>query len=46
MFKSKQGEAIGRTGMMEVNVKIENQNPVEVAISGNAVIVFHSEITI
>lgn len=45
-FKSKQGEAIGRTGIIEVNVKIENQNPVEVAISGNAVIVFHTEIII
>lgn len=45
-FKSKQGEAIGRTGIIEVNVKIENQNPVEVAISGNAVILFRTEITI
>jgi PhzF family phenazine biosynthesis protein len=45
-FKAKQGEAIGRTGIIEVNVKIENQNPVEVAISGEAVIVFNSEISI
>ena len=45
-FKAKQGEAIGRTGIIEVSVKIEDQNPVEVAISGNAVIVFHSELII
>lgn len=45
-FKAKQGEAIGRTGIIEVSVKIENQNPVEVAISGEAVIVFHTKITI
>lgn len=45
-FKAKQGEAIGRTGIIEVSVKIEDQNPVVVAISGEAVIVFHTEITI
>jgi PhzF family phenazine biosynthesis protein len=46
MFKAKQGEAIGRTGSIEINVKIENQEPAEVAISGDAVIVFQTEITI
>jgi PhzF family phenazine biosynthesis protein len=45
-FKAKQGEAIGRTGIIEINIKIENQEPTEVAISGDAVIVFQSEITI
>jgi PhzF family phenazine biosynthesis protein len=45
-FKAKQGEAIGRSGVIEVNVKIDHQKPVEVAISGNAVIVFYTELTI
>ena len=45
-FMAKQGEAIGRTGIIEINVKIENQEPAEVAILGDAVIVFQSEITI
>lgn len=45
-FKAKQGEAIGRTGIIDVEVKIENDEPVEVRISGNAVIVFKAEITL
>lgn len=45
-FKAKQGEAIGRTGIIEVEVIIENDEPIEVKISGNAVIVFQSEIII
>ncbi len=44
-FKAKQGEAIGRSGIIDVEVKIENEEPVEVKISGNAVIVFQTEIT-
>ena len=45
-FKAKQGEAINRQGIIEVEVKIENKEPVEVKVSGSAVIVFQSEITI
>lgn len=43
-FKAKQGEAINRTGIIEVDVKIEDKEPVEVKVSGNAVIIFKSEL--
>lgn len=43
-FKAKQGEAINRTGIIEVEVKIENKEPIEVRVSGNGVIVFKSEL--
>ena len=43
-FKSKQGEAIKRSGIIEVVVKIEDKEPVEVKVSGNAVIIFKSEL--
>ena len=43
-FKAKKGEAIRRTGTVDVNVKILNGKPIEVKISGNAVIVFKTEI--
>lgn len=43
-FKAKQGEAIKRPGTIEVEVKIENNEPEEVKVSGNAVIVFKSEL--
>jgi PhzF family phenazine biosynthesis protein len=43
-FKAKQGEAIKRPGIIEVEVKIEDGEPVEVKVSGNAVIVFKSEL--
>lgn len=43
-FKVKQGEAINRAGIIEVEVKVENKEPVEVKISGNAVITFTSEL--
>lgn len=42
-FKAKQGEAINRPGIIEVEVKIKDKEPVEVKISGNAVIIFKSE---
>lgn len=45
-FKAKQGEAIERAGIIDVEVKIENEEPVEVKISGNAIIAFQSEITL
>lgn len=44
LFKAKQGEAIKRSGIIEVQVIIENNEPVEVKISGNAVIVFKAEL--
>lgn len=43
-FKAKQGEAINRPGIIEVEVKIEDNEPVEVKVSGNAVIIFKSEL--
>lgn len=46
LFKAKQGEAIKRPGIIEVEVIIENNEPVEVKISGNAVIVFKSELSL
>ncbi|WP_053957488.1 PhzF family isomerase [Inediibacterium massiliense] len=45
-FKVKQGEAIKRPGIIEVEVKIENKEPVEVKIAGNAVIIFRSELSL
>lgn len=45
-FKAKQGEAIKRAGIIEVEVKIENEEPVEVKVSGNAVIAFKSELSL
>jgi len=46
IFKAVQGEAINRAGTIEVEVRIEENEPVEVKISGSAVIVFQSEIII
>ncbi|ALB45350.1 PhzF family isomerase [Clostridium beijerinckii] len=43
-FKAKQGEAINRPGIIEVEVKIEDNEPVEAKVSGNAVIIFKSEL--
>lgn len=43
-FKAKQGEAIKRPGIIEVDVKIEDKEPVEVKVSGNAVIIYKSEL--
>ena len=43
-FQAVQGEAIGRAGTMEVQVKIKNNQPEEVRIVGNAVIVFSTEL--
>jgi PhzF family phenazine biosynthesis protein len=45
-FKAKQGEAIKRPGIIEVEVKIENKEPIQVKISGNAVIIFKSELSL
>lgn len=45
-FKAKQGEAINRPGIIDVEVNIENKEPIEVKISGNAIIAFKSEISL
>jgi PhzF family phenazine biosynthesis protein len=39
-FEAVQGEAIGRPGRMKVSVKVENGEPMEVKIAGDAVIAF------
>lgn len=44
IFLSKQGEAIGRTGIVEVTVKIKNGKPIQTQVSGEAVIVFKTEV--
>ncbi|WP_271814042.1 PhzF family isomerase [Clostridium beijerinckii] len=43
-FKAKQGEAINRPGIIEVEVKVEDNEPIEAKVSGNAVIIFKSEL--
>lgn len=45
-FTAIQGEAIGRTGQMEVCVRVEGGNPVEVSVTGYAVIVFSTTLTL
>lgn len=45
-FKALQGEAIHRQGTINVLVKIKDKEPEEVMISGNAIIVFQSELFI
>lgn len=45
-FRGEQGAAIGRSGIVEVQVKIENGEPVEVQVGGRAVIVFQTEIEV
>lgn len=45
-FKAKQGEAMKRPGIIEVEVKIEDKEPVEVKVLGNAVIIFKSELSL
>ncbi|WP_346871357.1 PhzF family isomerase [Clostridium sp. UBA5119] len=45
-FKAKQGEAIKRPGIIEVKVKIEDKEPIEVEVCGNAVIIFKSELVL
>jgi PhzF family phenazine biosynthesis protein len=39
-YEAVQGEAIGRTGRMRVSVRVENGEPMEVKIAGDAVIAF------
>lgn len=45
-FTAMQGEAIHRTGKMDVSVKISNKEPIEVKIAGNATIVYSAELTL
>ena len=45
-FKAVQGEAIKRAGIIEVDVKIQKEQPVEVKIAGNAVIAFKAELVL
>ena len=45
-FNAKQGEAIGREGVVKVRVQIENKQPKLVQITGEARIVFKTEIEI
>ncbi|TGA96287.1 PhzF family isomerase [Sporolactobacillus shoreae] len=46
VFKAKQGEKIGRSGVIEVEVQIDQSEPVKVKIAGNAVVVFQLELII
>jgi PhzF family phenazine biosynthesis protein len=43
-FNGKQGEILGRPGIVEVNVEIKNGEPTRVRVGGDAVIVFQTEI--
>ena len=43
-FQAIQGEAMGREGKIQVLVKIADNNPIEVQITGEAVITFQTEI--
>ncbi len=45
-FKGEQGSAIGRSGIVDVYVKVVEGEPVQVRIGGEAVIVFKTEITL
>ena len=45
-FKAMQGEAIKRTGIIEVEVTIEDREPSKVMISGSATVVFKTEISL
>lgn len=45
-FNARQGEAIRRAGTVNVEVRIENDEPAEVKVSGKAIIVFQTELII
>ncbi len=45
-FKGLQGEVINRTGIIEVFVKIENDEPIQIKIGGEAVVVFKTIIEV
>jgi PhzF family phenazine biosynthesis protein len=43
-FRGKQGETIGRPGIVTVSVEVRQRQPVKVQVGGNATIVFKTEI--
>lgn len=43
-FRSRQGEAIGRAGTVHLRVRVSGGEPVEVAVGGEAVTVFRTEL--
>lgn len=43
-FSGRQGEAIGRSGTVDVKVRIESGEPVEVQVGGRAVIAFKTQL--
>jgi PhzF family phenazine biosynthesis protein len=45
-FKAKQGEAMGREGIAEVEVEVQNGEPMRVKVGGKAVVVFKTDIEI
>jgi len=45
-FNGKQGEIIGRAGLVNVKVGIKNANPTTIQIKGSAVVIFKTEIEI
>jgi PhzF family phenazine biosynthesis protein len=45
-FKAKQGEAIGRPGVVEVSVELEKGEPKIVRVGGQAVVVFRAELDV
>jgi PhzF family phenazine biosynthesis protein len=45
-FKAKQGEAMGREGIVEVGVEVKNGEPTLVKVGGKAVVVFKTDIEI
>ena len=45
-FRGEQGNVIGRSGIVDVYVKVEKEEPVQVRIGGEAVIVFKTEMTL
>ena len=45
-FEAKQGEAMGRPGIVTVDVVVDNGKPFKVRVGGDATIVFKTEIEI
>lgn len=45
-FRAKQGEAMGRPGVVDVEVKVKDQKPYQVMAGGQAVVVFQTEIEV
>jgi PhzF family phenazine biosynthesis protein len=45
-FRGKQGEAMGRPGIVTVNVEVKNRKPFKVQVGGHAMIAFKTEIEI